>query len=72
MARYVSNTYKNHRAARIIAKLLVGLVIAVVVFTVALFFGLRRYIVYTSEGLRLDVPWLEETVPPGEPPGGPG
>lgn len=62
MARYVPNTYKNHRAARTVAKLLIGLVIVVVVFTIALFFGLRRYIVYTADGLRLDIPWLEDVV----------
>ena len=67
MSRYVPNTYKNNRAARVIAKLLIGLVIVVVVFTIALFFGLRRYIVYTPEGLRLDVPWLEEPVATIEP-----
>ena len=66
MARYVPNTYKNRRAARVVVKLLVGLVIAVVVLTIALFFGLRRYIVYTPEGLKLEVPWLEETAPATE------
>ena len=67
MSRYVPNTYKNRRAARVIARLLAGIVIFVVVLTVALFFGLRRYIVYTPEGLRLDVPWLEEAAVTSEP-----
>ena len=49
-----------------VVKLLVGLVIAVVVLTIALFFGLRRYIVYTPEGLKLEVPWLEEIAPATE------
>ena len=64
MARYVPNTYKNRRAVRVILKSLLVLVIIVVVFTIALFFGLRRYIVYTPEGLRLEAPWLEEETPP--------
>lgn len=62
MARYVPNTYKNHRAARAVAKLMTGLVIVVVVIAIALFFGLRRYIVYTPEGLKLDIPWLEDVM----------
>lgn len=67
MGRYVPNTYKNRSAARVIAKLLILLVILVVVFTVALFFGLRRYIVYTNDGLELQIPWLEETMADGDP-----
>ena len=66
MARYVPDTYKNRRAARAIRRFVIGLVIALVVAVIALFFGLRRYIVYTPDGLRLDIPWLEEA-PEGEP-----
>ena len=29
----------------------------------AIFFGFRRYIVYTPEGIRLEIPWLTEDVP---------
>jgi len=63
LARYVPNTYKNRRAARVVTRLLIALIITVVVFAIALFFGLRRYIVYTQEGLKLEIPWLEETPP---------
>ena len=30
------------------------------VLAVSVFFGFRRYIVYTSDGVKLDVPWLRE------------
>ncbi|MDR0861821.1 MAG: hypothetical protein LBN30_03470 [Oscillospiraceae bacterium] len=59
MARYVPGTYKSHRARRVILTALATLLIAAVIFTVAMFFGIRRHIVYTSEGLRLEIPWLE-------------
>ncbi len=42
-----------------IIRLVIILLILFAVFTVALFFGLRRYIVYTPDGLRLEIPWLE-------------
>ena len=61
MARYIPNTYNNHRAARILVRVLVCVLIALVITAVAMFFGLRRYIVYTEDGLRLEIPWLEET-----------
>jgi len=64
MPRYIPNTYKNRRVRRILIRFVIGVVLAFVVLAVALFFGLRRYIVYTPDGLRLDIPWLQETEPP--------
>ncbi|MDR1065273.1 MAG: hypothetical protein LBL25_02790 [Oscillospiraceae bacterium] len=60
MARYVPRTYKNHRAARLLARALAILLIAAVALAIAMFFSLRQYIVYTPDGLRLEIPWLEE------------
>ena len=60
MARYVPHTYKNRRVTRILLRVVVGVVIATVILAVSLFFGMRRYIVYTPEGLRLEIPWLQE------------
>ena len=60
MARYIPNTYKNRRVARILVRVVVVVVVATVILAVSLFFGLRRYIVYTPEGLRLEIPWLQE------------
>jgi hypothetical protein len=40
------------------------LIIAAVILTVSLFFGLRQYIVYDPNGkLHLEIPWLEEESP---------
>jgi multidrug resistance efflux pump len=61
LARYVPNTYRNHRAIRIVLVVALCLVIAVIILTVALFFSLRRHIVYTDDGqVRLDIPLLRE------------
>lgn len=33
---------------------------AVLIITASVFFGFRKYIVYTDDGVRLEVPWLQE------------
>lgn len=42
--------------------LLVLLIVIALIVTIALslFFGFRKYIVYTSDGVRLEVPWLTD------------
>ncbi|MDR2357021.1 MAG: hypothetical protein LBD92_02905 [Oscillospiraceae bacterium] len=65
MSRYVPNTYRNRRAARIALTVALSLVLACVIAAVALFFGLKKYVVYTQDGkLRLEIPWLEDTAVP--------
>jgi hypothetical protein len=38
-------------------------ILTLILLTVAVFFGFKKYIVYTTDGLRLDIPWLEEDSP---------
>jgi hypothetical protein len=40
--------------------LLVLIIVIALIITIALglFFGFKKYIVYTSDGVRLEVPWL--------------
>jgi hypothetical protein len=59
VSRYVPGTYKNHRATRLLARFVIFLLLLALVLAVSLFFGLRQYIVYTPDGLRLEIPWLE-------------
>lgn len=33
---------------------------AALIIATSIFFGFRKYIVYTDDGVRLDVPWLQE------------
>jgi hypothetical protein len=60
----VPNTYRNRRAARIALAAALSLVLVCLIAAVVLFFGLKRYIVYTQDGrLRLEIPWLEDAPP---------
>ncbi len=64
MKRKRPRTYRSRRPLKIILAILVSLVIAAVILTLSLFFGLRKYIVYDQDGkLRLEIPWLEEYRP---------
>jgi hypothetical protein len=60
MKRYVPGTYRNHRALRIILTAAGITVFAVVLFLVCFFYSLKQYVVYTPDGIRLDVPWAED------------
>ena len=65
MAKNIPRTYRNRRPLKIILTVLLSLIAAFVILIVSLFFGFRKYIVYTQDGLRLDIPWLtEESVNP--------
>ena len=72
MRRYVPKTYYNHRLLRILIRAVAYVLIASLVLFIALFFGLRTYIVPNIDGSqRLEIPWLAEesgepspTVPP--------
>ncbi|UOO38073.1 hypothetical protein IZU99_02060 [Oscillospiraceae bacterium CM] len=62
MKRNYPKTYKSHRLLKIVIVVVVSLLLVFVITTVSLFFGLRRYIVYTPDGnLHLEIPWLDET-----------
>jgi hypothetical protein len=59
--RKYPKTYRSRRPLKIAFTILLCLIIAAIILTVSLFFGLRRYIVYDQEGnLHLEIPWLEE------------
>ena len=52
---------KNVRAKTVITAILAALLVCLIII-IGIFFWFRRYIVYTADGLYLDVPWLSETV----------
>lgn len=60
MARKGPKIYVHNRAVKIILKSIGILALAFVVLAVSLFFGLKRYAVYTPQGVHLEIPWLEE------------
>ena len=63
-------TYRSAKPLRTAASVL-GVLLALVILVCAIiFFSFRKYIVYTADGLRLEVPWLEETMPDADTPDG--
>ncbi|SHI19144.1 hypothetical protein SAMN02745823_03216 [Sporobacter termitidis DSM 10068] len=61
MKRNYPRTYRSRRPLKIILTALVTLLIAAIILTLSLFFGLRQYIVYDPGGtLHLEIPWLQD------------
>ena len=59
MARYVPKTYNNRRWLRIIFRVVIVALLAVLITFIMLFFGLRSYFVPGEDGRqRLEIPWL--------------
>ncbi len=59
--------YRSRKPVKTALTVLFALLAVLIVLAVAIFFGFKRYIVYTSEGVKLEVPWLTEpaqTEPP--------
>ncbi len=52
--------YRSRRPLKTALTVLFVLALALLILAVSVFFGFRRYIVYTSDGVKLDVPWLRE------------
>ena len=42
-----------------------AVILAALVLFIAVFFGFRRYAVYTDEGVTVEVPWLERDIDNG-------
>ena len=54
--------YRKHAPLKILIRIIAILLVLAVVLSVTVFFGFRRYIVYTDDGLYLDIPWLREGI----------
>ena len=54
--------YRGRSPVRVIAGIVAGIVLAAIILCACVFFGFKKYIVYTPDGLHLEVPWLTETV----------
>lgn len=55
--------YRVRKPFRTLMIILAVLLIAAVILAVAIFLGFRNYIVYTDDGVRLEIPWLTEEEP---------
>ena len=54
-----NEVYHRRRPLRMIMKITFSLVLFAVVLALVIFFWFQQYIVYTSEGVRLDIPFLD-------------
>ena len=55
--------YKKRRPLKIALRVLGILTAVVVLLSVLIFFGFQKYIVYTPEGVRLEIPFLQKYGP---------
>ena len=65
MKRGYPRTYRSGRPLKIFLTILISLIVAAIILTVSLFFGLQKYIVHDpGGGLHLEIPWLEDEMHP--------
>ena len=67
MASREVRIYRSKRPLKTALTVFFVLALALIVLAIGVFFGFRRYIVYTSDGVKLDVPWLREPTEQVEP-----
>ena len=59
--------YHSRRPWKTVLIVFIVLIVLLVVLAISVFFGFRKYIVYTDDGIVLEIPWLEEpTVTSGQ------
>ena len=60
MAINENRIYRSRRPMKTALTVFFALLTALIILAVGIFFGFRRYIVYTSDGVKLEVPWLQD------------
>ena len=63
MAGNKRKLYRKSSPWKILLGIFVAVLIILAVLAVVIFFSFQKYIVYTPDGLHLEVPWLEEEEP---------
>ena len=56
----INRTYKKNMRARTILSIILSAVLVCIMIMIFIFFSFKKYIVYTPDGLYLDVPWLRD------------
>lgn len=51
--------YKNHNVLKTVISVVLILLVAAIILAVSIFYGFQKYIVYTADGVRLEIPWLD-------------
>ena len=71
MAKESYEIYQRRKPLKIILKILLSIILAAFLLAVIIFFWFQTYIVYTADGIRLDIPFLDrgemvDTALPGQ------
>lgn len=53
--------YRQHKPVKAVLTALAIVIATLVLLAVMIFFSFKKYIVYSDDGVRLEVPWLQET-----------
>ena len=61
--------YRSRRPLKTALTVFFVLLAVLVVLVIAIFFGFQKYIVYTSDGVKLEVPWLQDPEETAQTPG---
>lgn len=59
MRDFSGRTYKTNMRLKMALLAIAAVVVLCIIIMVFLFFYFQKYIVYTADGLYLDVPWLK-------------
>lgn len=62
MAVKSNEIYQRRKPLKLILKIFFSLIALVILLVVIIFFWFQSYIVYTSDGVRLDIPFLNRGV----------
>ena len=60
MSEKQPKTYKSRHPVRTVITVAAAVLIAAVILFACVFFGFKKYIVYSEDGVRLDIPWLQK------------
>lgn len=52
--------YSRKRSVKTAITVVLLVLLALIIAIFIIFFSFKKYITYTSDGVRLDVPWLQE------------
>lgn len=61
MAGKKRKIYKKSKPWKVLLIVFLSALLFFIILTVSVFFGFQKYIVYTNDGLRVEVPWLSDT-----------
>ena len=56
--------YRQHKPVKAVLAALAIVIATLILLAVMIFFSFKKYIVYSDDGVRLEVPWLQETEEP--------